>query len=136
MEILEAGTGHGGLTLFLARAIHAANALRSKPDSPSSEAVEDCQLASRIEDGAANSQRLSGQNDHLSSRSKTPYQHNSDDRQAVIHTLDISWRHSKHAEQIVKGFRQGLYSHDIIFHVGDVSKYVHFGVASSCFRAS
>ena len=35
LEILEAGTGHGGLTLYLAKAIHAANALRPRSDSPS-----------------------------------------------------------------------------------------------------
>ena len=47
-----------------------------------------------------------------------------DDRQAVIHTVDISWRHSQHAEKTVKGFRKGIYANDIVFHVGDVSQWI------------
>ena len=42
----------------------------------------------------------------------------------MIHTLDVSREHSKHAEQIVKGFRQGLYAHDVVFQVGDVSQWI------------
>ena len=47
-----------------------------------------------------------------------------DDRQAVIHTVDVSRTHSKHAEKTVKGFRQGIYANDIVFHVGDVSQWI------------
>ena len=60
----------------------------------------------------------------MNSRSEFSYDHNSDDRQAVIHTLDVSSKHSKHAEQIVKGFRQGLYADNVAFHVGDVSQWI------------
>ena len=52
------------------------------------------------------------------------YDHRIDDRQAVIHTVDVSWDRSKHAEQIVKGFRRGLYANDIVFHVGDISDWI------------
>lgn len=121
MEILEAGTGHGGLTLHLARAIHAANALRSNTNSSSR--VDVGQLASRLEKFAQNCQRP-GPEDDLSEQSRYSYEPSSDDRQAVIHTLDLSWKHSKHAEQIVKGFRRGLYANDIVFHVGDVSTWI------------
>ncbi len=124
MEILEAGTGQGALTLFLARAIHAANAFRPKPDSPSCEAQEGSQLASQPQPGAPSPQRSPGQDDHLESQSKYFYKHRNDNRQAVIHTVDVSRKHSKHAEQVVSGFRQGLYTHDIIFHVGDVSEWM------------
>ena len=47
-----------------------------------------------------------------------------DDRQAVIHTVDASSKHSKQAERTVKGFRQGIYANDIAFHVGDVSQWI------------
>ena len=73
---------------------------------------------------ASSSQRNPGQEDCLNSGSKPSYEHSSDDRQAVIHTLDVSWKHSKHAEQTVKGFREGLYFNDIVFHVGDVSQWI------------
>lgn len=45
-------------------------------------------------------------------------------RRAVIHTLDISSKHSKHAKKIVQGFRHGLYSGNVDFHVGDVSAWI------------
>ena len=81
MEILEAGTGHGALTLYLARAIH-----------------------------AADSQHLSKDSEHL--------------RRAIIHSLDISSRHSEHARKIVQGFRRGMYTKDVEFHVGDISDWI------------
>ena len=109
---------------FLAKAIHAANALRPSVNKSSSEAVEDCQSESRSENGVPISRRPSGQVDDLNSRSEFSYEHSSDDRQAVIHTLDVSSKHSKHAEQIVKGFRQGLYADNVAFHVGDVSQWI------------
>ena len=81
LEILEAGTGHGALTLYLARAIHAAN-------PPASTKEKDLQ------------------------------------RGAIIHSLEISQRHSEHAKQIVEGFRRGIYINDVDFHVSDVSKWI------------
>lgn len=104
--------------MHLARAIHAANALRSNTNSPSSDAADVGQSASRLENGTPTCQRPE-QEDDLNTQSRC-----SDDRQAIIHTLDISWKYSKHAEQIVKGFRRGLYANDIVFHVGDVSNWI------------
>ena len=124
LEILEAGTGHGGLTLYLAKAIHAANALRPRSGSSSNEAVEDSQLPSRPLNRIPSSERPSAQDDHQESRPQPSYDHMNDDRQAVIHTVDVSRRHSKHAEKTVKGFRKGIYHNDIVFHVGDVSQWI------------
>ena len=124
LEVLEAGTGHGGLTLYLARAIHAANALRPKSDNSSSIAVKDFQSASCSKNVIPSSQRSSAQDGDLKAQSQFSYEHGSDDRQAVIHTVDVSWKHSRHAEKTVKGFRQGLYANDIVFHVGDVSQWI------------
>lgn len=45
-------------------------------------------------------------------------------RRAIIHTLDISSKHSKHAKKIVEGFRGGMYSGNVDFHVGDVSEWI------------
>lgn len=41
LEILEAGTGHGALTLYLARAVHAANAAARSTQNSDSESVSD-----------------------------------------------------------------------------------------------
>lgn len=45
-------------------------------------------------------------------------------RRAIIHTLDISSKHSQHARKIVQGFRHGLYAGNVDFHVGDVSDWI------------
>ena len=45
-------------------------------------------------------------------------------RQAVIHTIDISSKHSNHAKKILNGFRRGQYANDVKFYVGDVSEWI------------
>jgi hypothetical protein len=45
-------------------------------------------------------------------------------RRAIIHTLDISSKHSQHAKKIVEGFRHGMYAGNVDFHVGDVSEWI------------
>ena len=110
--------------MYLARAIHAANALLSKSDSLISKAIEAFQVASHSQNLTPNSQRPFGQHEHQNSRVKSSYNHMTDDRKAVIHTVDVSWDRSKHAQQIVKGFRRGMYANDISFHVGDISDWI------------
>jgi tRNA (adenine57-N1/adenine58-N1)-methyltransferase len=88
IHILEAGTGHGSLTLHLARAIHGCNP--PLPVDADTKAIEDWK--------------------------KT--------RTAVVHTLDISAKHSAHAEVVVKEFRQGVYASSVDFHVGDIPSFL------------
>lgn len=47
-----------------------------------------------------------------------------ENRRAIVHTLDISSKHSKHAQKIVAGFRKGMYAGNVDFHVGDVSEWI------------
>jgi tRNA (adenine57-N1/adenine58-N1)-methyltransferase len=109
VEILEAGTGHGALTLHLSRAIHAANPPRPRaPPVTQEEEPEDAvYLGESITDLH-----------HTASESWKK------DRRAIVHTLDISSKHSKHAKKIVEGFREGMYSSNVDFHVGDVSDWI------------
>lgn len=86
-EILEAGTGHGALTMYLSRAVSAFNPPMTTLDA----------------DG---------------------YETWRDRRRAVIHTIDVSAKHSKHARKVVKEFRRGIYLHNVDFHVGSVSDWV------------
>lgn len=99
VEILEAGTGHGALTLHLAQAIHNFN-------PPVPEASPEKQ-----ESGDA----PSTDNDELTKWKGS--------RKAIIHTVDISAKHSKHATKIVRGFRRGIYAGDVDFHVGDLPDF-------------
>jgi hypothetical protein len=110
LEILEAGTGHGALTLHLSRAIHAANP--PFPQAPSSlnqdqtpeDAIFQGESAADLEELGIDAWKAS--------------------RRAIIHTLDVSGKHSRHARQIVKGFRHGMYARNIDFHIGDVSSWI------------
>ena len=98
LEILEAGTGHGALTLYLSRAIHCSN--RPLPAASSSPDMEESVVAWKRNRGA------------------------------VIHTLDISEKYSLHACNVVKGYRYGLYLHNIDFHVTNVSSWLRKELAS------
>ena len=109
-EILEAGTGHGALTLHLARAIHAGNPPRAKtPDYAIN--VEEPEDAVYM-------------GESISDLQETAIESWKPSRRAIVHTLDISSKHSKHAKKIVQGFRHGLYAGNVEFHVGDVSAWI------------
>lgn len=103
-EILEVGTGQASLTLHLARAIHAANASYAPAEAPPKSPVE------ILDESATKSSRVVS--DPLERRN------------AITHTLDISQQRSLYAQSVVDGFRQGLYSKDIDFHVGDVKSWL------------
>jgi tRNA (adenine57-N1/adenine58-N1)-methyltransferase len=94
IEIFECGTGHGALTLHLARAIHAANP-RVHVCDDSNDSLSEEQLLS----------------------------HRKQERRAIIHTIDISAKHSKRAQEIIKGFKKGKYFNDVDFHVGQPKEF-------------
>ncbi|KAF2997414.1 hypothetical protein E8E13_005577 [Curvularia kusanoi] len=109
-EILEAGTGHGALTLHLARAIHAANPPLAKIPEYAVD-VEEPEDAVYLGESVTDLQ-------------ETAIESWKSSRRAVVHTLDISSKHSKHARKIVQGFRHGLYAGNVDFHVGDISDWI------------
>ncbi|KAF9699254.1 hypothetical protein EKO04_002941 [Ascochyta lentis] len=109
-EILEAGTGHGALTLHLARAIHAANPPFAKtPDYAIN--IDEPEDAVYL-------------GESMSDLQETTMDSWKSCRRAIVHTLDVSSKHSKHAKKIVQGFRHGLYAGNVDFHVGDVSAWI------------
>ncbi|KAG9632036.1 S-adenosyl-L-methionine-dependent methyltransferase, partial [Aureobasidium melanogenum] len=110
IEVLEAGTGHGALTLHLSRAIHGANSQVPKP-APVSEGEEDQSVTE-----SGNGEHQSDSDNALGAWKAS--------RKAVIHTIDISPKYSKHAAKIVAGFRHGIYAGNVDFHVGDVSEWI------------
>lgn len=109
LEILEAGTGHGALTLHLSRAIHAAN-----PPKPTMPGYDDTSVDDSEE--SITSDQSVEKNDSINAWKRS--------RRAVIHTIDVSAKYSKHARKVVQGFRHGLYADNVDFHVGDVSEWV------------
>jgi tRNA (adenine57-N1/adenine58-N1)-methyltransferase len=109
LEVLEAGTGHGALTLHLSRAIHAAN--------PPAARTSHYRSAEEPEDAVYGGESYSD----LEASTLELWKQQ---RRAIVHTLDISSKHSKHAKKIVQGFRQGMYAGNVDFHVGDVSAWI------------
>jgi tRNA (adenine57-N1/adenine58-N1)-methyltransferase len=109
---LEAGTGHGALTLHLARAIHAANT--APPPAPRIIAPPSLKGKSQ-----ANSPEPPAEDPNA-----LAYDEWRRTRSAVISTLDISKDHSFHARKVVRGFRKGLYAGHVDFHVGDLGDFI------------
>lgn len=109
VEILEAGTGHGALTLHLARAIHAAN-----PPLPK---LQDCAAQQETEDPVYLGESIADLQDANVEAWRMS-------RGAIVHTLDISSKHSKHARKIIEGYRNGMYAGSVDFYVGDVTSWI------------
>jgi tRNA (adenine57-N1/adenine58-N1)-methyltransferase len=64
------------------------------------------------------------QGDSLSDLQESTLESWKQGRRAIVHTLDISSTHSKHAKKIVEGFKGGMYAGNVDFHVGDVSPWI------------
>ncbi|MCJ1316527.1 hypothetical protein MMC15_001848 [Xylographa vitiligo] len=126
LEILEAGTGHGSLTLHLARAINGANPV------PPVQSSEDFEIPQKevLEDGS--SPGLESMRNEVSAEVLVNTKGSTAlasggwrvSRRAVIHTVDISATYSQHAEGVVRGFRQGMYAANVDFHVANVSEWI------------
>ncbi|KAI5309018.1 hypothetical protein KEM55_004292 [Ascosphaera atra] len=115
VEILEAGTGHGSLTLHLARAVHAANT--APPFLPPRQRPSDPSKAKENVEGPALELEL-GADDAAALRAWR------EQRGAIVHTVDVSTGYSVHAESIVRGFRRGMYAGDVDFYVSPVEKWI------------
>lgn len=101
LEILEAGTGHGSLTIHLARAIAAGN----KPP-PGVYLPEERHTEASLEQ--LSEEWASWLNE----------------RQAIVHTVETTPKCSRDAETLIRGFRQGLYWPHVNFYTGDVDEWL------------
>jgi tRNA A58 N-methylase Trm61 len=126
LEILEAGTGHGSLTLHLSRAINTANT----PPPPIPLDTQCQVLEMPPEDGSETEQY---QRHRDASAASDDRQREWDSwraqRRAIIHTVDISHRFSTHAEKIVRGFRRGIYAGNVDFYVSSVENWISWQIA-------
>jgi tRNA methyltransferase complex GCD14 subunit len=114
LEILDTGTGHGAVTLHLARAIQAANPPIPELDVESSDSSSE----SISDDSSARGMST----DEDDAQVWKDWRAN---RRAIVHSVEISPAYSRHAEKkVVAGFRRGLYSPHIDFHVANVSDWI------------
>lgn len=124
MEILEAGTGHGSLTLHLARAIQAANT--TPPPLPAKSQVRILKDHSSAAQPDAGKKNAKESNNDTATVDSIQQQWDAwrAQRRAVIHTVDVSPTFSAHAEQIVRGFRRGIYAGNVDFYVARVEDWI------------
>jgi hypothetical protein len=114
LEILEAGTGHGSVTLHLARAIQAANPPVPNLDMESGGSSVEESSETALESGISGNQYTS-----------QIWQDWRNSRRAIVHSVELSSTYSKHAERkIISGFRRGLYWPHIEFHVANVKDWI------------
>ncbi|OJD25969.1 hypothetical protein ACJ73_02654 [Blastomyces percursus] len=125
LEILEAGTGHGSLTLHLARAVNGANT--SPPARPPYSQRQILELPETKKKAVAVEEEQK-EEDHETKAKNEELQRNWDawraQRNAIVHTVDISPHYSQHAENIVRGFRRGIYVGNVDFYVSSVEKWI------------
>ncbi|KAJ5380149.1 uncharacterized protein N7496_002577 [Penicillium cataractarum] len=122
LEILESGTGHGSLTLHLARAIHAANT--TPPPRPSQSQIQ--YVENRAQRPGEEDTKKADGNETAASDNTAQLEWDSwrAERHAVIHTVDVSHKFAALAERNVKGFRRGIYAGDVDFYVGPVENWI------------
>ncbi|EKJ69838.1 hypothetical protein FPSE_09968 [Fusarium pseudograminearum CS3096] len=109
LEIFEAGTGMGSLTLYLARALNAAN-----PAVPPILRDALCTARYKSQDHSL----------ELSDEVQAAFDAYRSSRRAVLHTLDQNAKHSGGANKLVRQFRRSLYYPTVDFHVGSIGDYV------------
>lgn len=116
LEIFEAGTGAGSLTLHLARAIHGANTRAPPiPKLPKTNGK-----VNPDDDIYRYGGKLGDRNDKMTKL----YNEWRSQRRAVIHSLDLDENHSRHAQRTVRNYRHGAYFPHIDFHVGTIHGYL------------
>lgn len=135
LEIFEAGTGHGALTLHLARAIHGANTtapgIPSLEQKCSSEAAPFSKVTETSERQLQSPEMQVTEVPEASTHDTRPRASDTHaltvwkaNRRAVIHSLDNRRPISKHAEDTIMNFRRGMYYPNVDFHVGSIEDYI------------
>lgn len=122
MEILESGTGHGSLTLHLARAIHAANT--TPPPRPSRSQIN--YLEGRVIRPSEKDTEPTGEKpaEPVADPAQEEWDAWRAQRNAVIHTVDVSPKFSALAQKNIRGFRRGIYAGNTDFYVGPVENWI------------
>lgn len=116
LEILDSGTGHGALTLHIAKAIASANPPPLNLQIPTRAQTSEAQTIDPAEYNEA----------HEAAQAWGAWKQT---RRAVVHTVEDIAATGRHAEKIVQGFRQGLYWPHVDFHRSEVGQWVESQLA-------
>ncbi|KAK2039410.1 adenine-N(1)--methyltransferase [Colletotrichum somersetense] len=133
VEIFEAGTGMGALTLYLARAIHGTNPpvpprLR---DALCMAPYERNNLPRKVATDDDDNDEAPGHDTspHALDFAEQPelaalHAGHAASRRAILHTLDVNPTSSRMAHGLVRHFRRGMYLPDVDFHVRTIRSYL------------
>lgn len=116
LEILDSGTGHGALTLHIAKAIASANPPPLNLQIPTRSQTSGAQTIDPAEH----------EEGHQMAQAWAAWKQT---RRAVVHTVEDIAATSRHAEKVVQGFRQGLYWPHVDFHRAEVGQWVESQLA-------
>ncbi|OAX77929.1 hypothetical protein ACJ72_07768 [Emergomyces africanus] len=130
LEILEAGTGHGSLTLHLARAVNAANTRPpTRPRCSQRQILEIPETKKKIVEKTKEAKEADPEAQADNEKLQREWDAWRAQRNAIVHTVEISPHYSQHAENIVRGFRRGIYVGNVDFYVSSVEKWIKEQVA-------
>ncbi|KAL2759182.1 hypothetical protein ACRALDRAFT_2099743, partial [Sodiomyces alcalophilus JCM 7366] len=134
VEIFEAGTGMGCLTLHLARALHGANP-PVPPELRKALCAAPYAKGRLLRDTATDTSPDLGPMPHELDFSSPDLQAQLETylsrRRAVVHTLDINPSTSRQAHGVIRKFRRAQYLLDIDFHVSTIRSYLESRLAQS-----
>ncbi|KAH6669125.1 adenine-N(1)--methyltransferase [Plectosphaerella plurivora] len=127
LEIFEAGTGMGSLTLHIARSLHGAN-------PPVPHKLRQAMLAAPYKAGlllrntATDESPINGAMPHAqeleSPELEAQLQSYRASRRAILHSLDINPSTSRKAHGVVQGFCRGRYLLNVDFHLRTIKSFV------------
>ncbi|KAF4819425.1 tRNA (adenine(58)-N(1))-methyltransferase TrmI [Colletotrichum tropicale] len=135
VEIFEAGTGMGALTLHLARAIHGANPpvpLKLREALCTAEYERNTLPRKPVTDDEAPEYAHSPHALQIADPELAEmHAKHAASRRAILHTLDINPTSSRMAHKLVRYFRRGLYLSDVDFHVSTIRSYLSSRLAEN-----
>ena len=114
LEILEAGTGHGALTLHLARAVHAANPPPPALPPPKLDQAPEATTKDALSE-------TTDTNDEI----RAAWASYRTSRRAIVHSVEVSPTYSAHAQKLIHQFRRGMYVPHINFHIASIGDWIH-----------
>lgn len=120
LQILEAGTGQGSLTLQLSRCIAPSNPPVTAAIKPTPSTKSIYHAGEESDDDVPSPDTYSDALNQWRAQ-----------RRAILHTIDIDPLNRKHADQLIRSYRNAIYWPHIDFHVSNVKDWISARLAQN-----